>query len=824
MNFKRIVSALAIAGAILCACEQPEDLSTPKITVTPEEITLDDADGSAPVEILATRNWYIASQPDWIALSVNEGKASGKPQQVNISASANAGYDRTGEVVFSIGLAKAALTVHQKGTQGELKMGSGTLEDPYTVAGVIAYVETLGKDVNSPGIVYVKGKVCRLGDETFKTSGTYGNATFWMSDNGEVNTTDFYCYRIKYLGNKKYTSGDDIAVGDDVIICGNVVNYKGNTPETVQNSAYLYSLNGTTGGSDTPAPTPGTPSGSGTQSDPYNVAAAVKAVSGLSWTSKDDYQKVGPYYVKGKVSAIDQDYTYNISDGRNYGNARFTISDDGATSSEQFTLYNLDYLGGTKFTAGKTDIKVGDDVVIYAELQNYHGDTPENTGGYLYSLNGDTGSSSSETVTGTVAQTIATSDNTKVVIAQAQVAGKSNYGFVVSDATGSVYLYFKKDETIPSVNIGDNVKVEATKTTYGGVPEFTGATVTVLSSGSFSYPEAKDITSTAASYASSVTEYVSINGTLKVSGNYYNLEIPGASTSTVQGSLSAPLESLGVDSFEGKQVTVKGYFVGTSSNKDCDKYINILVTGIGLADPNAKYCGVSTDNINVKADVTEASFSISSNAAWTAVSDNAAFTLDPASGEGDATVTVKFSANEGDAPRVANIKVSCPDAGYEATVVLTQAKPSSGEAVTISIDFTKKISSLPQKKENAQKDGTFEYEGYTFTLHAADAYYQGESSGSFYLLIGKTGSYIEFPAIEGKSLVKVSFLTGANASPAVIEDIAKADGTRLNINNSALNKGTEFEWDIPGEPGVAYRIVVCNDKNAQFQNLTLIYE
>ena len=32
----------------------------------------------------------------------------------------------------------------------------------------------------------------------------------------------------------------------EVIICGKVVNYQGNTPETVANKSYIYSLNGKT--------------------------------------------------------------------------------------------------------------------------------------------------------------------------------------------------------------------------------------------------------------------------------------------------------------------------------------------------------------------------------------------------------------------------------------------------------------------------------------------------------------------------------------------------------------------------------------------------
>ena len=40
----------------------------------------------------------------------------------------------------------------------------------------------------------------------------------------------------------------DIKVGDEVIICGKLMNYQNNTPETVANATYLVSINGETNG------------------------------------------------------------------------------------------------------------------------------------------------------------------------------------------------------------------------------------------------------------------------------------------------------------------------------------------------------------------------------------------------------------------------------------------------------------------------------------------------------------------------------------------------------------------------------------------------
>ena len=145
--------------------------------------------------------------------------------------------------------------------------GEGTADNPFNVAAALEYVNNLAADEKSEGNIYIKGKVSSI-NTNYDESGTFGNAVFYISDDGTGKNT-FYVYRALYLGNKKYSSGETLNEGDEVIICGKVVNYKGTTPETVQSEAFLYSLNGKTagGGGDTPS---GDAKGSGTLSDPYN--------------------------------------------------------------------------------------------------------------------------------------------------------------------------------------------------------------------------------------------------------------------------------------------------------------------------------------------------------------------------------------------------------------------------------------------------------------------------------------------------------------------------------------------------------------------------
>ena len=186
------------------------------------------------------------------------------------------------------------------------------------------------------------------------------------------------------------------------------------------------------------------PKGTGTKSDPYNVAAALEYTKGLGAdvTSENDV------YVKGKISSIK--YSYSAQ----YGTATYNISDDGQEDNV-FVVYSSLFFNNEQWKEGQSQINVGDEVIVCGKVIYYGGTTPEfaSKKSWLISLNGKTsegGGSSTQGADGSTIVTIAdfnaAPESTDVWY---QLTGKvknlkdnDQYGnFDLEDATGSVYVY-----------------------------------------------------------------------------------------------------------------------------------------------------------------------------------------------------------------------------------------------------------------------------------------------------------------------------------------------------------------------------------------------
>jgi len=265
-------------------------------------------------------------------------------------------------------------------TEGEPK-GTGTAADPFNSIAAINYCKTLEAGVESDKEVYIKGKVVSI-KEQFSTN--FGNGSFYIAD--DESSEKFYIFRSLYLGNKKWTASDpELKEGDEVVVCAKVMNYMGNTPETVANKTYLVSLNGKTADGSGSGDITGTAKGDGSAANPFNSVAAQKYTAALESGVVSDKE----FYIKGKVQSIKEQFSAS------FGNGSFYIADD--ANSTQFYIFRIYYFGGEKWKEGDMTLKEGDEIVVCAKLINYMGNTPEtNQGGKLISVNGKTSAGGGE--------------------------------------------------------------------------------------------------------------------------------------------------------------------------------------------------------------------------------------------------------------------------------------------------------------------------------------------------------------------------------------------------------------------------------------------
>ena len=197
-------------------------------------------------------------------------------------------------------------------------------------------------------------------------------------------------------------------------------------------------------------------------------------------------------------------------------------------------------------------------------------------------------------------------------------------------------------------------------------------------------------------------------------------------------------------------------------------------------------------------------------------------------------VTVVAEANTTTAAISQTMTISLAN-GNSVTVDVVVSAPSSGNETVISlslIDDANYPADFPRLSANKlvePKTYTFGGYEYTFAGNTGNGYYQALNSGVPYIINGKTGAYIELPAISGKRLSKVTVTTRSGASVAVQVGI-------YDSNNAAVSGGELITWSQTGGnldytynlPSTAndtkYRIYIGSNHNAQFTAWELTYE
>ena len=361
------------------------------------------------------------------------------------------------------------------------------------------------------------------------------------------------------------------------------------------------------------------------------------------------------------------------------------------------------------------------------------------------------------------------------------VVARGRQAYIIADNTGAMMVYHNGNER----SVGEKISISGEVTLYNAqsTPQFSAsAEVEVLSTGnSWSYnPAQKDGAAMDALLSGTpVCTEIAFQGNLAISGNYVNVTIPGASTAV--GSIKY-IDNSTVAAYDGRDVLVKGYFVGTSSSR----YVNVLPYSVEETNPSTDpEMTVDPASLSFPAAGGEKSVTVTTRNAdgctIEASADNAKFSVSVSG----TTVTVAAGENTSESAINATLTVKLMKSGSAVvtrTVTLTQSGVSSGndtKGTYTSMDiFTSTKDDSPSASYTLGNSTTFngmEASGVKLGTSSKSGYFTSQA-------VGVTGSKkLSFYAVawKGKSATLYVRVNGGGS--------VTSNGTALTANDGATN-------------------------------------
>lgn len=291
---------------------------------------------------------------------------------------------------------------------------------------------------------------------------------------------------------------------------------------------------------------------------------------------------------------------------------------------------------------------------------------------------------------GTIAEIAAGAENAAIDLKDVLVTGVTLKSYVITDATGSILVFANAD---PKVKVGDKINVTGITGKHNGLMQITTPTATVVSSGNaVSYPAPLELTEAKMKEdAPTTVTYVSFTGTVKKSGNFYNIFV-GSYTAK---DLSCSFYTGDMEGFVGSDIKVEGWYVGGNP------HYQVVATKVEEVASDTPKFSVSTEPLTAKAADKSVSFDVRGNVKWTVASDNAAYKVSPESGDGNGTVTVSFAENTTDKDVIVKLTVSTTAevATKSYTVTLTHKGVSAAgtEDFSSSVEWTLGTNAFSEK-------------------------------------------------------------------------------------------------------------------------------
>ena len=408
------------------------------------------------------------------------------------------------------------------------------------------------------------------------------------------------------------------------------------------------------------------------------------------------------------------------------------------------------------------------------------------------------------------------------------VVARGKMAYIIADNTGAMMVYHKDNER----TVGEKISISGEVTIYNAqsTPQFSAsAEVEVLSTGNnWTYnPAKKDGAAMDALLSGTpVCTEIEFEGNLAISDNYVNVTIPGASTAV--GSIKY-IDNSTVAAYDGRDVIVKGYFVGTSSGK----YVNVLPYSIEEANPSTDpQMTVDPASLSFAAAGGEKSVTVTTRNAdgctIEASSDNAQFEVSVSG----TTVKVVAKENTSESKIEGTLTVKLMKAGSAVvtkTVALSQSGVSSGsdtkgvyssmdiftctEEDTPSASYSLKDSTFNGEQASGVKLGTSSKSGY-FTSQAVGV--TGSKKLSFYAVAWKGKSATLYVRVNGGGSVTSDGTAlvandGATGNPPFTITVSDSDYYTLDVTGLTASSTITFSTspNFAKESSSAPRAVVA---------------
>ena len=409
------------------------------------------------------------------------------------------------------------------------------------------------------------------------------------------------------------------------------------------------------------------------------------------------------------------------------------------------------------------------------------------------------------------------------------VVARGRQAYIIADNTGAMMVYHNGNER----SVGEKISISGEVTLYNAqsTPQFSAsAEVEVLSTGnSWSYnPAQKDGAAMDALLSGTpVCTEIAFQGNLAVSGNYVNVTIPGASTAV--GSIKY-IDNSTVAAYDGRDVLVKGYFVGTSSSR----YVNVLPYSVEETNPSTDpEMTVDPASLSFPAAGGEKSVTVTTRNAdgctIEASADNAKFSVSVSG----TTVTVAAGENTSESAINATLTVKLMKSGSAVvtrTVALTQSGVSSGndtKGTYTSMDiFTSTKDDSPSASYTLGNSTTFngmEASGVKLGTSSKSGYFTSQAVGvtgskklSFYAVAWKGKSATLYVRVNGGGSVTsngtaLTANDGATSNPPFTITVSDSDYYTLDVTGLTASSTITFSTspNFAKESSSAPRAVVA---------------